>query len=458
MMIMEKKLNTKQDLKLAILAPIILYILSLTVTLITIVDIRRAFLGINYFYRSAWISLSYLHGLTMVLGIAGIISSYKLFKAVEIKVKEGKMLSSVVMLLSISTFVALTIDLVFLYRGVASLRIVTLGSMSIKGETIPASTSMGLFKLDDLHPLAQPVASALNYLAAVWHATFLGILLASLFVTTLSRYFSRLWKGYGNLKNTVVGTMLALPQPFCSCCASPIAASMYRRGAPLSSALSFLLASPMLNVTTLILVVILLPPDFALLRLVTGMFLALPLAYALSLPLERSLRVTGEYKPSESRVLRWITLLLNRYCNLFHFEGLVLEKETARPSGFLKGWFSASWKIARVLLPVFVLGSVFAAFLAKALGHAIGNTPAGVIVAALAGTLLMISTWTEIPVAGILIEEGLTGPAAALLVTLPAVSLPCLVIFGGALGKLRVAAVLGVTVFAVGLILGLLYI
>jgi hypothetical protein len=69
----------------------------------------------------------------------------------------------------------------------------------------------------------------------------------------------------------------------------------------------------------------------------------------------------------------------------------------------------------------------------------------------------MIPTWTEIPVAQKLIENGFLGPAAAMLVTLPAISLPCLLIFGGSMGNFKTAFLLGLTTFTFGVAMGLMF-
>lgn len=82
---------------------------------------------------------------------------------------------------------------------------------------------------------------------------------------------------------------------------------------------------------------------------------------------------------------------------------------------------------------------------------------ATVLAATAIGTLFMVPTWTEIAVALPLIEKGLTGPAAALILALPAVSLPSLVIFGAALRSWRIPALLAVVVFLSGAIAGALF-
>jgi hypothetical protein len=431
---------------------IIGFIASFALTLIIIVDIRRAFLGLNYIFKSSWINISPIHAFILALSLAGMFLFYQKLCLEERFIENKEFLAKVTKLLALSILIFLIVDLIFLYRGVAASRIALAGSISIKGEGIPATTTVGLIPIQSVSPILRPFASAINYLAAVWHAIAIGLLLAGVFITALAEYVKSFWSNVGKFRTTLLGTMLALPQPFCSCCASPIAASLYRKGAPLHLALSFLIASPMLNITTLILAFLLLPPDFALLRIGAGILLVIPVSYLLSLLVEKSVKK----EPSEGR-FHLLTLLLNRYCNLFHFEQLALKRAIQTPSGFIRAWFKTVWGISRVFLPISVMGAIVTAVIVEALRPGIGNTLIGVLVAAVAGTLLMVSTWTELPVAGILIEAGLRGPAATLLITLPAVSVPCLVVFGGALGSLRTAMLLGLTVFVIGLLFGIIY-
>ena len=63
--------------------------------------------------------------------------------------------------------------------------------------------------------------------------------------------------------------------------------------------------------------------------------------------------------------------------------------------------------------------------------------------ATVTGTLLVNSTWSEIPVALQMINAGYADPAATLLeVVLPSVNLPCLLMLSGSWGHARIAATL----------------
>ncbi len=79
------------------------------------------------------------------------------------------------------------------------------------------------------------------------------------------------------------------------------------------------------------------------------------------------------------------------------------------------------------------------------------------MLSAIVGTFFMISTWSEIPMALQLIQSDSNGPAAALLVVLPAISLPCMMLLGGSLQRFRSVALLSIAVMIVGIMAGSLF-
>jgi uncharacterized protein len=101
--------------------------------------------------------------------------------------------------------------------------------------------------------------------------------------------------------------------------------------------------------------------------------------------------------------------------------------------------------------------SVVASAMFQSLPSAFGNDLPSVVLAAVGGTFFMISTWSEIPMALQLIQGGFSGPAAALLVVLPAISLPCMMLLGGSMQRFRMVAVLSIAVMIVGIVAGAMF-
>ena len=103
-----------------------------------------------------------------------------------------------------------------------------------------------------------------------------------------------------------------------------------------------------------------------------------------------------------------------------------------------------------------LVGSILAVYIVQLMPQT-SNSLIGVLTTALFGTLLMVPTWTEIPLAAGLVNNGLTGIAAAALITLPAVSIPCLSVLAGALNNIKVTLILGLSVLVAGVIAGIIF-
>jgi uncharacterized membrane protein YraQ (UPF0718 family) len=149
--------------------------------------------------------------------------------------------------------------------------------------------------------------------------------------------------------------------------------------------------------------------------------------------------------------------IAGRYASLMDLDRITRSRRVDTPSELIGAWLYASGRIALVLVPTLWAWSVIASALFRAVPGVFANNVNGVAIAAIAGTLFMISTWSEIPMALQLIQAGATGPAAALLVVLPAISLPCMMLLGGALQRFRLVAMLSAAVMVVGIAAGVMF-
>ena len=123
--------------------------------------------------------------------------------------------------------------------------------------------------------------------------------------------------------------------------------------------------------------------------------------------------------------------------------------------GELGEWFSATWSFARVILPLLLLGVLAAGLLLGRPGHerlipsewivsAVGgNGVSANAFAAVAGAFMYFATLTEIPILQGLLGSGMgEGPALALLLAGPALSLPNILVIRSVLGNRQTAAYL----------------
>ena len=275
--------------------------------------------------------------------------------------------------------------------------------------------------------LAAGIGFAAAYLRSVWKALVLALLLGAGVQVLLSRNLVRqVFAGRG-ARARAAGA--AMPSMMCTCCAAPIAVGLIRREADPAAALAFWLANPVINPATLVFVGLVLGWGWAALRLALGV----PLVLGLSQLAARMLPADGRVPPSPA--------------------GTVVE---ATRAGLMRAFGAALMRLSVQLVPeyvllVFVLGAargwLFPA-MTPAIGHAAWLPP----VLSAIGTAFVIPTAGEVPVVQLLQEAGLGAPGvAALLLTLPALSLPSLVMLGRVVPA-RVLAMLGAGVFGFGLI------
>ena len=300
----------------------------------------------------------------------------------------------------------------------------------------------------------QPAGDGINYLLLVWHATVLGVLLGSLFLVAAGTGLIARLKGNG-FGAHLLGAAMALPTPFCSCCAAPIGGALYRKGASLGPVLAFTIAAPMLNITTLILAATLLPTEFALLRIAGGIIVAVFLPYIVSSIASRWV-TDEETGVKHGRLVSWSTTFMTAYSRLFHFENLLITESPKSPTALISTWMGMAGRLAKVIIPIFIVTAPLTAYIVRAMPDTANNF-LGVTITSFFATLLMSPTWSEIAFAGGMIAKGFPALAATALITLPAVSIPCLLIISGAIGKMRVAVITGLAVFLVGIAAGVIF-
>lgn len=153
----------------------------------------------------------------------------------------------------------------------------------------------------------------------------------------------------------------------------------------------------------------------------------------------------------------------------FSGAAIALSAVLSREKGELGAWFASSWGFARQIVPLLFGGVLVAGFLLGRPGHeglipgawverALGGDSLGAVAfASVAGALMYFATLTEVPILQGLIGAGMgKGPALALLLAGPALSLPSIVVLAGMMGwKKTLTYVALVVVAATGT--GMLY-
>lgn len=167
----------------------------------------------------------------------------------------------------------------------------------------------------------------------------------------------------------------------------------------------------------------------------------------------------------------FLALVLPEHPGLAFTAGVLgLSVVTAGDHGELGRWFEASWGYAKQILPLLLGGVLVAGLLLGRPGHeglvppgwvetAVGgNGVAATLFASLAGALMYFATLTEVPILQGLIGAGMgPGPALALLLAGPALSLPNMIVIANVIGWKKTSVYIGLVVVmatATGLIYG----
>jgi hypothetical protein len=299
---------------------------------------------------------------------------------------------------------------------------------------------------------------------------------------------------------SVSGTILAV----CSCTVLPLFAGIYSRGAGIGPATAFLYSGPAINVLAITLTAKVLGWQLGLARAVGAILFAVitGLLMALIFRKDDAARTAGQiYVPDAEDGQR--TLLQDG----LYFLSMVLiliSASFARPapgaSGFWPMIFSCKWYIAAILLialaymvktwfnkderiawvestwgfmkqifPLLIGGVLVAGFLLGRPGHPAlipeqyvqsllgGNSFWANLFASVAGAVMYFATLTEVPILQGLLGSGMgKGPALALLLAGPALSLPNMLVIGGIMGVKKTATFCGI-IIVMSTIAGMVY-
>ena len=124
-------------------------------------------------------------------------------------------------------------------------------------------------------------------------------------------------------------------------------------------------------------------------------------------------------------------------------------------------WFDESWRFAKQILPLLLIGVLVSGFLLGRPGHeglipsewvstAVGgNSLLSNFVASILGAFMYFATLTEVPILQGLLGSGMgAGPALALLLAGPALSLPSMLVIRSVIGTKKTAIYVTLVVIA----------
>lgn len=289
---------------------------------------------------------------------------------------------------------------------------------------------------------------------------------------------------------SVSGSVLAV----CSCTVLPLFAGIYSRGAGIGPATAFLYSGPAINVLAIILTAKVLGWQLGLARAIGAVIFAIVtgLLMAFIFRKDDANRETGEIflpeeeckgralwqdavymlvmvlilvfasfaKPAENDGGLWRLIFNVKWflvIGLLIILGIMLKKWFVK--GELKGWVQATWDFAKQILPLLFGGVLVAGFLLGRPGHPAlipeqyiqalvgGNSLWANFFASIVGALMYFATLTEVPILQGLIGSGMgQGPALALLLAGPALSLPSMITISSIMGVKKTAVYCAIVV------------
>jgi uncharacterized membrane protein YraQ (UPF0718 family) len=281
---------------------------------------------------------------------------------------------------------------------------------------------------------------------------------------------------------SVSGTILAV----CSCTVLPLFAGIYTRGAGIGPATAFLYSGPAINVLAITMTAKILGWRLGLARAVGAVLFSVVtgLLMAFIFRKDDAARTTGKIYVPESDDTR---TLLQDSLFILSLVLILIFAAFARPAAgagavwqmifaykwfitgallvsmgiMLKFWFKkdeitnwtdSTWGFMKQVFPLLAAGVLVSGFLLGRPGHPAlipehyiqslvgGNSLWSNFFASLSGALMYFATLTEVPILQGLIGSGMgQGPALALLLAGPALSLPSMIVLAGIMGIKKTA-------------------
>lgn len=283
-----------------------------------------------------------------------------------------------------------------------------------------------------------PFLTLLSYLKKAWFCLGMAFLIAGAVETFIPKELITKNLGKKSLKAYFVAAFGGPLLSVCSCSIIPLFAAIKRRGAGLGPAITFLLATPAINPTAIILTFSLLSWKFVVGRIV----LALSAAVITGLLIEK---IWGKEDSKEISALKIE----------YQEKPLNLKKDLIE---WLKNVLDFVKKILPlVLLGIFIIGIIKIFLIPEVISKYLGQGLWQITLASIMGVVMYTPTLVEIPFVKELLGFGMgTGPALAFLLTGPALSLPSMLGVSRVI-KWKIVLNYALIMWIVGIIGGLIF-
>ncbi len=268
------------------------------------------------------------------------------------------------------------------------------------------------------------------YVGAIWPALVVALVLSACVQAFLPRsWLPGLFNRRRAVSSAAAGAAAGMPSMMCACCSAPVAVTLRRNGVDQAAAVAYWLGNPLLNPAVLVFLALVAPWQWTVTRLIVGagaVIGAAVLVARFTRPVAQpDMTVPQQVTESRPAASRFLAALA-RLCVVLVPEYLVMVLAI----GALRGWLLTIVDPAHRSLLV-------------------------IVAVAIVGTLIVIPTAGEIPILQGLALLGVSaGVLGALLITLPAVSLPGIAMVIHTFGR-RATAVISAVVVGAGLVAAL---
>jgi hypothetical protein len=267
---------------------------------------------------------------------------------------------------------------------------------------------------------------------------------------------------------SVSGTILAV----CSCTVLPLFAGIYKRGAGLGPAIAFLYSGPAINVLAIVYSAKLLGYDIGLARAIGAIAFSVAIGLIMALIYRReksqadvqAFALLAADPPGKSiwqQVIFLAALVAilvfaaskNWIATAIFLVALALILWRWFTRGEIVHWLKETLHFTRLIIPWLLVGVFVAGILKVVIPESVvtayvgGNSIFANFIASFLGALMYFATLTEVPVIKAFMDLGMgKGPALALLLAGPALSLPSMLVLSKIMGVKKMLTYVGLVV------------
>jgi uncharacterized membrane protein YraQ (UPF0718 family) len=276
----------------------------------------------------------------------------------------------------------------------------------------------------------------------------------------------------------VSGVLLAV----CSCTVLPLFTGIYKRGAGIGPATTFLFSAPAINVLAIVYSAQKLGYDIGLARAVGAVTLSIVIGAIMAFLYQKSMSeesksqkavpfvVTSQdggegrykYRTPLTFLLLVVILVFGGWTLDWLIKGPVLLALVAATvltsyrwygKEELKAWMGETWFLTKKIFPLLIGGVFFGAIIIYLIPTSYiqtfvgGDSLPSILVASVSAALMYFSTLTEVPIVGLLMAQGMgKGPALTMLLSGPALSLPSMLVIVSIMGKKKGFTYIGLVI------------